>query len=182
MKKNLNRIVIGLVITGFFLAHAIHVFRLPLLDNLEAIVYDTRLRLTMPRTVDPRVVILDIDEKSLTEVGRWPWGRERLAVLMDLLFDRYGVSLLGVDVVFAEPDTSSGLPALERLAQGALADNADFRASLDTLRPQLDYDQRFAASLKNRPVLLGYYFGNRDVPCQKSCVQLQEDEVPEDVL
>jgi adenylate cyclase len=78
VKKNLNRILIGLVITGFFLAHAIHVFRLPLLDNLEAIVYDTRLRLTMPRTVDPRVVILDIDEKSLLEKekggeGRWPW-------------------------------------------------------------------------------------------------------------
>ena len=50
-----------------FLMHAVHFLRMPLLDNLEAIVYDTRLRLTMPRTVDPRVVILDIDEKSLLE-------------------------------------------------------------------------------------------------------------------
>ena len=78
MKKNLNRILIGLVITSLFLAHATHLFRLPLLEKLEAIVYDTRLRLTMPRTVDPRIVILDIDEKSLLEKekggeGRWPW-------------------------------------------------------------------------------------------------------------
>ena len=36
-----------------------------------------RLRMTMPRGVDERIVILDIDEKSLAEVGRWPWARNR---------------------------------------------------------------------------------------------------------
>ncbi|MCP2937546.1 CHASE2 domain-containing protein, partial [Salmonella enterica subsp. enterica serovar Typhimurium] len=80
------------------------------LGNLDHIAYDTKLSLTMPGTRDDRVVILDIDERSLAEVGRWPWGRERLATLMDKLFDHYGVMLLGIDVVFAEPDTSSGLP------------------------------------------------------------------------
>ncbi|MCP2871796.1 hypothetical protein NK909_24655, partial [Salmonella enterica subsp. enterica serovar Typhimurium] len=80
---------------------------------------------------------------------------------MDKLFDHYGVMLLGIDVVFAEPDTSSGLPMLEGLAAGPLADNESFRAELDRLRPQLDYDKRFAASLQNRPVLLGYYFSDR---------------------
>lgn len=162
MNQNALRYGIGLLFLLILLGHAARLYQIPVLGNLDHIAYDTKLSLTMPGGIDDRVVILDIDEKSLTEVGRWPWGRERLAVLMDLLFDRYGVSLLGVDVVFAEPDTSSGLPALEGLAQGVLADNADFRASLDALRPQLDYDQRFAASLKNRPVLLGYYFGNRD--------------------
>ena len=80
--------IIGLVVVAFFLAHAIELrgLRLPLLANLEAIVYDTRLRLTMPQTVDPRIVILDIDEKSLAEKeqggeGRWPWPRDRLALL-----------------------------------------------------------------------------------------------------
>ena len=149
MNQNALRYGIGLLFLLILLGHAARLYQIPVLGNLDHIAYDTKLSLTMPGGIDDRVVILDIDEKSLTEVGRWPWGRERLAVLMDLLFDRYGVSLLGVDVVFAEPDTSSGLPALERLAQGALADNADFRASLDTLRPQLDYDQRFAASVMN---------------------------------
>ena len=140
MKKNLNRIVIGLVITGFFLAHAIHVFRLPLLDNLEAIVYDTRLRLTMPRTLDPRVVILDIDEKSLLEKekggeGRWPWPRDRLALLLDKLFDKYGIAVVGFDVVFAERDESSGIRVLERLSQRELRGVPQFQSVLDQVRP-----------------------------------------------
>ena len=67
----------------------------------------------MPKTVDPRVVILDIDEQSLAEQGRWPWGRDKLALLMDKLFNHYGIRLVGFDVVFAEPDDSSGLKTLD---------------------------------------------------------------------
>jgi adenylate cyclase len=161
MNQNTLRYGIGLVFLLILLGHASRLYQIPILGNLDHIAYDTKLSLTMPQGIDDRVVILDIDEKSLAEVGRWPWGRDRLSALMDTLFNHYGVSLLGVDVVFAEPDTSSGLPELERLARGPLADNAEYRAALDDLRPQLDYDQRFDASLKDRPVLLGYYFGDR---------------------
>jgi adenylate cyclase len=54
------------------------------------------------RTLDERVVIVDIDEKSLAKVGRWPWGRNKLAELTNELFDRQKIALLGFDVVFAE--------------------------------------------------------------------------------
>ncbi len=161
MNQHFLRYGIGLILLLILLGHAARLYQIPVLGNLDHIAYDTKLALTMPRTRDERVVILDIDERSLAEVGRWPWGRERLAALLDLLFDHYGITLLGVDVVFAEPDTSSGLSTLERLAAGPLAENGDFRATLDQLRPQLDYDRLFAASLKNRPVLLGYYFSDR---------------------
>ena len=167
MKKNLNRIVIGLAITGFFLAHAIHLFRLPLLDNLESIAYDTRLRLTMPRTVDPRVVILDIDEKSLLEKekggeGRWPWPRDRLALLLDKLFDKYGIAVVGFDVVFAERDESSGIRVLERLSQRELRGVPQFQSVLDQVRPQLEYDDIFARKMKGRAVVLGHVFLSDD--------------------
>ena len=49
------------------------------INHLENVAYDYRLKLTMPNTIDERVVIIDIDEKSLAEIGRWPWGRDRLA-------------------------------------------------------------------------------------------------------
>jgi len=55
------------VVVLVFLGHAAGYYALPVLSNLEAIVYDTRLRLTMPGTVDPRIAILDLDEKSLAE-------------------------------------------------------------------------------------------------------------------
>ncbi len=167
MKKNLNRIVIGLAITALFLAHAIHVFRLPLLDNLEAIVYDTRLRLTMPQTVDPRVVILDIDEKSLLEKekggeGRWPWPRDRLALLLDKLFDKYGIAVVGFDVVFAERDESSGIRVLESLGKRELRGVPQYQAVLDQVRPQLEYDDIFARKMQGRAVVLGHVFLSDD--------------------
>lgn len=146
-----------------FLAHAVHVFRIPLLDNLEAIVYDARLRLTMPNTLDPRVVILDIDEKSLLEKekggeGRWPWPRDRLALLLDKLFDKYGIAVVGFDVVFAERDESSGIRVLERLGQRELKGVDQFHAVLERVRPQLEYDDIFARKMKDRAVVLGHVF------------------------
>ncbi|MFL6663864.1 MAG: CHASE2 domain-containing protein, partial [Rhizobacter sp.] len=72
----------------FALLHATGVLRIGVLQRLDDIIYDARLRATMPRTLDNRIVIVDIDEKSLSEVGHWPWGRNRVAELMDELFER----------------------------------------------------------------------------------------------
>ncbi len=156
-----------MVIVVLFLGHAISVFRLPLLEKLEAIVYDTRLRLTMPRTVDPRVVILDIDEKSLLEKekggeGRWPWPRDRLALLLDKLFDKYGIAVVGFDVVFAERDESSGIRVLERLSQHELKGVPQFQSAFEKVRPQLEYDDIFASKMKGRAVVLGHVFLSDD--------------------
>jgi adenylate cyclase len=112
----------------------------------------------MPNTVDNRIVIVDIDEKSLIEQGRWPWGRDKMATLVNRLFDTYHINTLGFDVVFAEKDESSGLKNLEWLQQQYLKDDASFANALKMARPKLDYDQIFADSLKNRNVVLGYYF------------------------
>jgi len=160
VKKYWVRYVLGLVLLLGMLGHAAQVYRIGLIDRLDAIFYDARLRLTVPGGIDERIVIVDIDEKSLAEQGRWPWGRDRLALLMDKLFDRYGIKVLGFDVVFAEPDVSSGINALEAMAQKDLRDNAAFLEAFREMRPRLDYDARFAAALKNRPVILGYYLSN----------------------
>jgi len=116
----------------------------------------------MPGTVDDRVVILDIDEKSLDPraLGRWPWGRDKIVKLLQKLFDKYGVVIVGFDVVFAEPDESSGLPVLEELGKTKLKNIGAFQSALEELRPQLDHDALFAKFLKGRPVVLGYYFSS----------------------
>ncbi|MBI4207013.1 MAG: adenylate/guanylate cyclase domain-containing protein [Betaproteobacteria bacterium] len=168
MKKHVVRIVIGLAIVVAFLGHALDHYRILALDTFEAIIYDARLRLTMPRTVDNRVVILDIDEKSLLErekggEGRWPWPRDRLALMLDKLFDQYGIAVVGFDVVFAERDESSGIRVLERLAERELKAVTGFLPVLEKLKPQLNYDAIFAARMKGRNVVLGYTFSS-DLP------------------
>jgi adenylate cyclase len=158
MKKHALLIGLGLALTLYFIGGAAKLYTVPLARHLDAIAYDSKLRLVMPRSKDDRIVILDIDEKSLKEEGRWPWGRDRLALLMNKLFDRYGIAVAGFDVVFAEKDRSSGLNILQAMGRNQLKDDARFQAALQRLRPQLEYDEAFARSLKGRKVVLGYYF------------------------
>ena len=162
IRKHLARIIIGLIVVVVFLVHTVTSWgRLPLLDRFEAIIYDMRLRLTMPQTVDPRIVILNIDERSLAEreqggEGRWPWPRDRLALLIDKLFDKYEIAVVGFDVVFAERDESSGIRVLERLSQKDLRDVAQFQSVFKQLKPQLEYDDIFARRMEGRRIVLGY--------------------------
>ena len=64
------RIAVTLIPLVFALLHASGALRIGVLQRLDDIIYDARLRATMPQTLDPRVVIVDIDEKSLAELGR----------------------------------------------------------------------------------------------------------------
>ena len=169
IRKHLARIIIGLLVVVVFLVHAVGLWglRMPIVDQLEAIIYDTRLRLTMPQTVDPRIVILDIDEKSLAEKeqggeGHWPWPRDRLALLVDKLFDQYEIAVVGFDIVFAERDESSGIRVLERLAERELRDISQFQSVFKQLKPQLEYDEIFARKIKGRPVVMGYILLDED--------------------
>jgi len=160
LKKHLVRIALGLGLVLFMLGHGARFYQVGLLSHLDAIIFDARLRLTQPGGVDQRIAIVDIDEKSLSEVGRWPWGRDKVARLVEQLTDHYGVKLIGFDIVFAEPDDSSGLKVLERIASRELRGDAGFQNSLQSLRGSLDYDQRFADTLKGRPTVLGFYVSN----------------------
>lgn len=146
----------------FFVGDALRFERIGFVTQLDNIMYDARLAMTMPRARDNRIVILDIDEKSLGEVGRWPWSRNLMAELLDKLFDRHGVQLVAFDVVWAERDPSSGIEVLDRLGHEALKDVAQFHSAYSALRPSLDFDARFAAAMKGRPVVLGYYFNSEE--------------------
>jgi adenylate cyclase len=127
-----------------------------LFNRLELQAYDIRLRLTMPRTTDSRIVIIDLDEKSIQAEGRWPWGRDKISLLTRKLFEKQKVKAAGFDVFFTEADTSSGLSKLEALAQTTFKDNEDFQNKMPTLRKELDYDGLFEQDLKKHLVVLAF--------------------------
>ncbi len=156
--RHWQRIAITLIPLLLALMHALGVVNIGIVSRLDDIIYDARLLATMSRTLDDRIVIVDIDEKSLAEVGRWPWGRNKMAKLFDNLFDRHQIALIGIDVVFAEPDESSGLKQLQSLAADELKHQPGFSERVSELQAALDYDALFAKSLKGRPIVLGYYF------------------------
>lgn len=154
-----RRWLAGLCIVAVALCVSHGLIPTTLIERLDTYVYDMRLR-TLPRIPNPQVVIVDIDEKSIAEVGRFPWSRNVLATLVDNLCDVYSARAVGFDILFSEPDTSSGYDKLEALANNELKDVPAFADKVHELRPALDYDALFAKSLANRPVVLGFYLAN----------------------
>src|SRR5258708_4493250 len=104
LKQHIVRIALGLLVALVLVGHAAKLYQVGFITQLDNIIYDYRLRLTMPATVDDRIVILDIDERSIDPraLGHWPWGRDKITALLQKLFDKYGVLLVGIDVIFAE--------------------------------------------------------------------------------
>ena len=140
------------------LVDTLELHQYPYLTKLENWTYDVRLNSTRPNSLDDRIVILDIDENSLAVVGQWPWGRDKLAVIVDNLFEYYRVDTVGFDISFAEKDQSSGLEAFEKLARGELSEDPAYQTAFEKIRPSLQHDRIFAESLRGRNVVMGYIF------------------------
>jgi adenylate cyclase len=153
--QRIIRYALSLALTLLFLLHVGGVINVPILTSLENQAYDARLKITLPEQVDKQVVIVDIDEKSLDEIGQWPWNRNILAKINDALFDQYQVKAIGYDIVFAEEDIDEGAKLLNSMAEGSLQNDPEFVEEYHRVMPLLQHDQRFAESLKDRNTVMG---------------------------
>ncbi len=102
-----GRWALGLALTVAAALYTLAFFSSDSVERMDGFLAGLRMRIEQP-VLDKRVVIVDIDEKSLAQVGRFPWGRNVQASLVRQLTGHYGVGALGFDVSFTEPDTSSG--------------------------------------------------------------------------
>ena len=143
-----------------FLLQGGNVLQIPFLGALEHKAYDARMLLMPPRAREKHVVIVDIDEPSLDALGRWPWTRDVIGNIVDNLFDHYGVTTIGFDVVFAEADEDATAAWLKRLAEGPLKNNNAFQLEYANIADSLHRDDRLARSLRNRKTVLGFIFGS----------------------
>lgn len=155
--RHLVRIAISLVLFLAFVAYIGGMLPVRLIDQLEFYAYDARVRLTMPNTLDPRIVIVDLDDQTLREKG-WPLSHDLYAQLINQLFSKYHVKLVAFDEMLADPDRGQDLTLLDQLQKGPLKNDADFNAVAQKLRPDLERDRQFAESMEHRPVVLGYVF------------------------
>lgn len=154
--QRIIRYVLSLALTSIFLLHVADVFHFPILTSIENQAYDARLKITLPEHVDKQVIIVDIDEKSLEALGQWPWNRNILAKINEMLFDFYQIKAIGYDTVFAEQDVDEGAIILDKMASGPLQNNPAFIEEYHRVISSLQHDQRFAESLKNRKTVLGF--------------------------
>jgi len=144
------------------------------IHRLELDALDTRFRLRPARDThpDPRIVIVDIDQKSQEVLGRWPFSRSEFAQMLDALRED-GAAVVGFDITFSEPDETSA--PIRELAQqiaaqekqkGARVDPA-IQQDLDRLTHAADPDEEFAQSIRRfGPVVIGNFFLYTDADLQ----------------
>ncbi len=101
------RLWAGFALLALLLAHVTGHLPLRPVTSLDGVLHDLRLRALPSPPADPRVAVVDIDERSLAEFGRWPWPRERQALLLERLFEKEGVVLAGLDAILAEPESEA---------------------------------------------------------------------------
>jgi len=106
-------------------------------------------------------VIVAIDEKSLNDLGRWPWPRTVIARLVDQL-KGYGARVVGFDIIFAEPDNNASLKTLSELSKeiGKIGiQDEKLKGFLEKKRDAADTDAALARSVRQaKNVTLGYFF------------------------
>lgn len=126
-----------------------------ILQRLEAIPYDIRLKITTPIKVNdtPPIVIIDIDEASLKQDGRWPWSRRKMAHLIEQLTEN-NVALVTMDVVQSEEEENPTVRLKEALSEL----NEIIPPWFDIVTKKLDADTYFANMVKGKEVVLGYPF------------------------
>lgn len=154
-RKWLNSFTVGFLTTLL----SIYVYSLDLnfFHLLELKAYDFKVASRGVRPPSNQVLIVGIDEKSLNELGRWPWPRTTLARLVDRLAEA-GVAVIGLDLLFPEKDVYVPFDEVKNALRKKDFSQLDKDSLIQWLEKFGDSDAHFAqALLKSERAVLGYF-------------------------
>jgi adenylate cyclase len=124
------------------------------LSFLDLKISDLRMAARGARPPTNRVIVVAIDQKSIAELGHWPWPRNLMAQLQDALAS-YHPKVIGYDLLFSEADTD----ITERAEISSRLRQLGFRETQLNQTLGLDNDEKFAAAIKRQGnTFLGYAF------------------------
>jgi len=141
--KGKLRVLILLFLFISVLSSTAYLFLPAHFQSLDSRVRDFYFKFRGPQKTSDSIVIIDIDEKSIKELGQWPWERSKIATLLENL-QNAGVAIIGLDIIFSEADRSSPRQMAQKWNLNAKA--------------LPDYDEVFSQSIAKTPTILGYIF------------------------
>ena len=146
MTRQQRRLLLVCGLLPALAAGALALLRPSFLTPLDYRAYDTLVRHAGTRPHSGSVVIVDVDERSLSAIGQWPWRRDVIARLITRLRDM-GASTVALDIIFAEADRNGG-----READAALAEA--LRGGRVVIGYALTFDASQGAPCEDRPLPL----------------------------
>ena len=117
--------------------------------RLDNTALDFQFRLRGERSPGQDVVLVLVDEKSLKEIGRWPWPRDKQALLVDQIHAGEP-AVLGLDIIYGEPEESDTVREIKSwlaATQQKEPISSKVLGRLEARLHALDTDQQFAQSL-----------------------------------
>lgn len=112
-----------------------------LLDFFENRTVDWRFHKRGEIEAPVKIIYVDVDSRSIGDIGNWPWTRHRFAAVIDALINRAGVRVMGFDIIFS-PEGKSESADLARLRAG----DAELGRLVMKLPPAVPPPVVFAAS------------------------------------
>jgi len=162
MKRKVWPVGVGLAITFFHLywMNTSNPLLIEIRQRLDWIIYDMRLFYNLEDNPEPSqdIVLIDMDERSLSEQGRWPWSRLVMADLINKLGDA-GVVVTAIDVSFPEPENNPATQVI-RYVQEQELDSEEVVSALERAEIELDADGALAGAVAGYDVIPGYLFIN----------------------
>jgi adenylate cyclase len=135
--------------------------------ELDALDFRFRVRPDRYKHPDPRIIIVDIDQRSQEVLGRWPFSRTHFAHMLDAL-RADGAKVAAFDITFSKPDeTAAPIRELRRTVadrqkQGGQTDPRVV-ADLNRLAKEYDGDEQLARAIERfGNVVLGNFFLNSE--------------------
>jgi adenylate cyclase len=153
----LRRSLIYLVPLALLLvALSMRVTATDLLERLSLVWFDFYQKAAPRVAGDAPIRIVDIDDRSLKEIGQWPWPRTVVGHLVDRLREA-GAAVITFDIDFAEPDRTSPKLLLPLVAQNGVG-KEEAEKVLSALP---DPDKRLAEAISALPVVTGFILTDR---------------------
>lgn len=131
---------VGLVISLVFLV--LWLGGNAVLGSLERDAYDLGVRMS---SADPgdKIAVIAIDDRSVQNIGRWPWGRQIHAQMIDKLVAG-GAKTIGNTIIYSEPNDDSAMKWIRQLrselANVALSDEDAQKIAGTLAKAGLDLD------------------------------------------
>ena len=142
----------GLLIACLFIFISFH--PLSPFESLGRIIYSVQMRMDLPGGAGKNVVaIVNIDDKSLRQLGPWPWPRQVIAEMLSILKNN-GAKMVFLDFLFSDKERNQGLKEIRSL-QAALGEHGGpsakdpwLKNNLTEIEKRLDNDNILSNAIK----------------------------------
>jgi len=169
MKKNISNSIIALILTFIVL---IFYFQRSAIENIELKLYDIYSSFRGYSQVNNQIALLEIDDESISKIGRWPWERSTLANLINWLNSNENSkpSLIGLNILLTENEDNKARQIVNKIEDKykelisqkkikEISKESEFISSIEVIKKELDNDLKLQIAISSSSnIILPMFF------------------------